>query len=106
MAPRPRVTSDEPRLVIHIEDHAVLREAVRVQVESCAGVRYTPLHECTTDVPAVDPLLGFGEGQLAPINFAAAGDDPDDLTLRQARIEAAGVFSTKGAVSLRVAGGA
>jgi CheY-like chemotaxis protein len=60
--------SDEPRLVIHVEDHAPLRDAIRAQVERCSGLQYAALGECGTEVPGIDPLLA--------VNLLAKDCDP------------------------------
>jgi CheY-like chemotaxis protein len=67
-ARRPVPASDEVRLVIHIEDQAPLREAVRVEVERCGGLQYTALGECSAEVPGVEPLLA--------VNLLARDCDP------------------------------
>ena len=61
-------STDEPRLVIHVEDHDALRDAVRAEVERCGGLQYTALCDCSTDVPGIDPLLA--------VNLLAKDCDP------------------------------
>ena len=72
-APPPRPArrtpvGDERRLVIHVEDHGALRDAIRAQVERCSGLQYAALGECGTEVPGIDPLLA--------VNLLAKDCDP------------------------------
>ncbi|MFN8642427.1 MAG: response regulator [Candidatus Binatia bacterium] len=67
-ARRAPAAPDEPRLIVHIEDHAGLREVVQAEVERCAALRYATFAECGAEVPGLAPLLA--------VNLLAKDCDP------------------------------
>jgi CheY-like chemotaxis protein len=68
-AGRRRVAApDEPRLIVHVEDQAALRDVVRAEVERCSGLKYAAFADCDAEVPGVEPLLA--------VNLLAADCDP------------------------------
>ncbi|MEO8605299.1 MAG: response regulator, partial [bacterium] len=57
-----------PALIVHVEDHASLRDALRGEVERCSGMRYAAAAEIGED--------GHGQEPLLAINLLAKETDP------------------------------